>query len=58
MRLAGVLGAFGAFSRRQDALGVDLALELVERRLAGLRGSGRSVFGARPRFMGGDLRSE
>ncbi|MGH3968124.1 MAG: hypothetical protein ACRDTV_08450 [Mycobacterium sp.] len=47
--------ALGALGRRQLAVWIDLALELVEQRLARRLGSSGAVIGVRPRFMGGNL---
>jgi hypothetical protein len=58
MGLAGVLGTLSALGRTQLIVGVDLALELVQHRLTGVGGSGGSVFGLSPRFMGCDLRAD
>jgi hypothetical protein len=55
MCLAGVLGAPGSLGRLELAVWVYLDLKLVERRSARGSCSGRTVFGASPGFMGGDL---
>jgi hypothetical protein len=53
-----MLGTRSAFGRRQDALGVDLALELVEHRLARVGSSGGAIGCVCPGFMGCDLSAQ
>src|SRR5579875_1906608 len=49
----GVFGAAAAFLRREDAVGVDLALEAFQELLAGGSGAGGAVVGAAPGDLGG-----
>lgn len=58
MRFTCVLGALCAFGRRQRAVGVDVALELVEHRSARVGSSRRPIGGVGPRLVGSDLSAQ
>ncbi|MDT5354458.1 MAG: hypothetical protein QOJ56_2990 [Mycobacterium sp.] len=53
-----MFSALSALGRTQLIVRVDLALELVQHRFTCVGGSGGSILGVGPGFMGGDLRSQ